>query len=313
LSRSREPLYEFDSDEAGGVQEGKPLLQSEHGSFSWIWESEADNHRQQRVRAALDVGRACDRGGYTFRGKEVPFSFIRSMENSMCFVNIPQLDPRQSTVASRCRARWHECHRESLIKVVFNCVDRGVEVVIVSASSPSKPGGTLEEGGKHGPEEALCMQSTLLRSLKKAAHLHDGAPKVALVNGVSSYMPQGALLSPDVEFFRGAMESGYPLRSSLARVAAVISVAPPNCNRRITDIPLRPASDSEYMHLLEEKFKAVLLAVAKVQIRTLVIPPVGCDVYNNKPKIVGEAFGKVLRNFFPEALDDIYLIGCEVL
>jgi len=130
---------------------------------------------------------------------------------------------------------------------------------------------------------------------------------------LSSYIPKdGAVLSPHVELFRGDDEDGYPFLPEVLKLDAVVSIAMPNCNDQVSDAPVdKPDDPAEYMALLEAKFASMLYAAAESKALVLVVPDVGCGVYMNDPRTVGEAFGRTVINRCPRLFDEIHIVGSE--
>merc|ERR1712217_402142 len=124
------------------------------------------------------------------------------------------------------------------------------------------------------------------------------------------YIPEdGVVLSPHVEVFRGETCDGYPFQMRPTQLAAVVSVAMPNCNPRITDAPCdKPDSHEEYAHLIEQKFVAALGAARLAGANVVVMPDAGCGVYGNNPSVVGRLFGKVVQDSFEGIFDEIHLV-----
>eukprot|EP00928_Gymnodinium_smaydae_P004500 TRINITY_DN11524_c0_g1_i2.p1 TRINITY_DN11524_c0_g1~~TRINITY_DN11524_c0_g1_i2.p1 ORF type:complete len:136 (-),score=20.48 TRINITY_DN11524_c0_g1_i2:155-562(-) len=113
-----------------------------------------------------------------------------------------------------------------------------------------------------------------------------------------------------VEVFRGGSNAGYPFTSEVGILTAVISLAMPNLNSRVSDAPLEPAAQrSDYLDLLEQKFVAVFAAAVEVGATAVVLPDAGCGVYQNNPADVGWALGEVLRSRFQRCFHEIHLVG----
>jgi len=107
------------------------------------------------------------------------------------------------------------------------------------------------------------------------------------------------LLSPDVEVFRGGTAEGYPFWPVPLSLAAVISVAMPNCNPDCRDSPIdRPTSDVEYEMLVRKRIVAMFKAAQSVCAEVVVLPAIGCGVFLNEPRVIGTVMGNVLRTEF---------------
>lgn len=201
------------------------------------------------------------------------------------------------------------------LDVALDRRDAGMKVALVSDASAYHVGGAVNTGDQHSSEEALCIQSTLLLSLKKARTLaqqlkHSKAS--ASVNLPAWATPKlqndgspwqlhvphdGCVLSPLVEVFRGGPEEGYPFEDCVKDLEAVISVSMPNCNKDLQDVPYDAHPDSvQYFEHIKAKWRAVVVAAAfYTKANCLVVSDVGCGSYLNPPDLVGKALGMVLR------------------
>merc|ERR1712129_124119 len=95
----------------------------------------------------------------------------------------------------------------------------------------------------------------------------------------------GCVFSPFVEVFRGGTNDGYPFEDVAVMLDAVISVAMPNCNERMSDSPVDSHPDADqYKEQLKRKWRAVFTAAARyTQVDTSVVPDAGCGVFRNPP------------------------------
>jgi len=156
-------------------------------------------------------------------------------------------------------------------------------------------------GGRHALEEAACMQSTLYFSLHEAK-------RRAEEKGHRSHIPRkGAVLTPDTCVFREGTAAGYAPRRPVW-LAAVVSVSMPNQNQSVHNTPVDRSVGWAYEQLLESKWAAVLLCLAKVHAEILVVPDAGCGVYKNDPSKVGRALGNALRRC-PAKLNTVIIVG----
>jgi len=201
-------------------------------------------------------------------------------------------------------------------------------VVAVNAASAYQAGGGFHSGGRHALEESMCVQSTLFVSLERAQKLSRGkgvkAPCWVKPSKRKDGEPwkmhipdDGAILSPSVEVFRQGTNAGYIFENSPTKLAAVVSIAMPNCNEGVRDAPVDAELDDElpvdvsftpgidkkddlvYIAQLERKWRAALVAAAYYTDATcLVLPDAGCGVFENPPAVVGAAFGRVLAQEF---------------
>lgn len=118
----------------------------------------------------------------------------------------------------------------------------------------------------------------------------------------------GAVLSWDISILRGSTCEGYPFLSPAA-LNAVVSVAAPNRNADVADSPVDCRRGEDYRLLLRKKFKAVLEGATRARAEVLVVPDVGCGVFQNDPVDVGHAFGMELAISCPSGLRKVILCG----
>jgi uncharacterized protein (TIGR02452 family) len=219
---------------------------------------------------------------------------------------------------------WVMRHAQGMgMQVALDRAADGRQVALVSASSAYHCGGGFFSGGRHALEESLCVTTTLYKSLRVAEDLarKEGAaclPSYAKPKKQKDgsnwdfHIPEdGAVLSPFVEVFRGGTNEGYPFKTVPVKLAAILSVAMPNCNEKMKDAPIdRPPDDGKYMDLLITKFTAVMAAGIASGADCLVIPDLGCGVYLNKPEDVGKAMGTVMRGQEPPFLE-LHIVGSK--
>merc|ERR1712136_361224 len=125
------------------------------------------------------------------------------------------------------------------------------------------------------------------------------------------YIPSnGAIVSPLVEVFRTGTAEGYEFMAKPARLACVVSIAMYNMNASMKDAPVdAPVDDHEYDEGVRTKFRVALTAALGAEAVALVMPDVGCGVYQNSPERVGRLFGEVVRNEFWGHLKEIAVVG----
>mmetsp|Transcript_26658 Transcript_26658/g.46984 ORF Transcript_26658/g.46984 Transcript_26658/m.46984 type:complete len:196 (-) Transcript_26658:79-666(-) len=167
----------------------------------------------------------------------------------------------------------------------------------------------------------MCIQSTLYASLaqgmKMAEKMNIKAP--AWVQPAKrpkdgteweAHLPDdGALLSPNVEVFRAGTNTGYAFQDNAVRLEAVVSVAMPNKNTKMSDSPVDAHPDAEmYQKQLMTKWRAVLTAAAScADANYLVVPDAGCGVFYNKPEDVGVCLAKVLKEEFAGRFEGVVI------
>lgn len=186
----------------------------------------------------------------------------------------------------------------------------GAIVAAVNAASAYHSGGGFLTGGRHALEEAMCMQSTLFPSLQRAAHLAqmqaltcpDEAVYVTRGRDGKFYerhVPRGgAVLSPGVHVVRGGSNDGYPFLLAPVRLAGIVSITAPNKNPSVSDSPLdAPDDPEEYANLLRQTFGSAMHAATLCGATEVVMPDVGCGVFENDPAVVGAALGYTIARY----------------
>lgn len=298
--------------------------------FEWLRRANDEPDRAARRALAVQTRQATEARGYIFEGvRTVPLKHV-----SECIASTRIISPtcgewpagagRGAELAPM--PEW-TASTELIVtrSVVFEEAvsrirDHGKSVVAVNAASGYHCGGGFLPGGRHALEEAMCMESTLFLSLQQAeASVGEGGFPVVPWAAPSRrrdgsewhlHIPDdGVILSPNVEHFRSGSDKGYAFEDVVVRLAAVVSVAMPNCNASVSDSPVDCNPDSHgYAAQLEQKWRAVLAAAAYyTNANCLVVPDAGCGVFRNPPAHVGHAFGAVLRREFQGRFETVVI------
>jgi len=245
---------------------------------------------------------------------------VQDMCAATCLVSAKEAERMGPGLLAR-RTAWFRHASGAALNVALERARAGLPVALVSAASAYDVGGGFEVGGRHALEEALCMQTTLFQSLLIAstqARLQGVVPPASCrpcrqADGSPwrCHVPEdGAVLTPCVEVFRGGTEEGYPFLPSAVRLGAIVSVAMPNLNLRVTGCPVdAPTDRREYLALLTQKLTAALGAAARAGALALVVPDLGCGALGNDPRAVGRALGSALQRHFPRAFAELHLVG----
>jgi len=302
-----------------------PLLD---GSYDWVRKSNGPMERSLRQDSAHMTIMATRKRGYTLDGKRTSLNDVQAMLSGTRFIRACDVT---NIIAARGSSKpgtknvdgpvWSAHAMGLAMQVAVQLTNVGCQVGLVNAASAYQVGGGFFVGGRHALEESLCMQTTLFNSLLAAkdkaksegvyASAHANPRHPAHADAWQCHMPEdGVVLSPHVEVMRRGTYEGYPFLEHPVRLAAIVSVAMPNCNARMRDAPVdRPLQDDVYFKLLEQKFGAMFAAGQHAGAEVLVIPDIGCGVYENDPSIVGRIMGEVLLADFPFAFREIHLVG----
>jgi len=278
----------------------------------WVWlRTENDQlHRATRVDASDVLRQAFKMGGYCLAdsgngkgvGTFVKFSHIGKMVSGTRMLSLshglPKLpkDPGYGMVLEYGQGI-------TPMEKAGTMALGGFRPAAVSAASAYQAGGGFTSGGRHALEEAFCSQSTLYPSLERAKELWSAGVKKGWWKGSdrghSQHIPtDGCILSPQVEIFRGNTDQGYFAHNRTTLIAAVVSVAMFNKNSRVRDAPVdAPQNESEYEEGVRSKFTATVHAAAVSGADAIIIPDVGCGVFQNDPNVCGRICGEVLFNY----------------
>jgi uncharacterized protein (TIGR02452 family) len=278
------------------------------GAWEWLRKDNDQLHRATRADACQRLLEAFKSGGYciTQDGRDIspPVKFTqmakmiagtRMLSVSRGLPPLPK-DPRHALVLEYGQG-------VTPIEKASTMALEGYKPATVSAASAYHAGGGFTSGGRHALEEAFCSQSTLYPSLEKGRELWKaGAEKNWWKRSHPSHeqhIPEdGCILSPHVEIFRGNTDQGYFAHNRTVPITAVVSVAMFNKNSRVRDAPVdAPADEVEYEKGVREKFTAMIHAAALAGADAVIIPDVGCGVFQNDPHLCGRICGEVLFNY----------------
>jgi hypothetical protein len=293
-------------------------------SYTWIMRANNEEDRSDRRKIRDQTELAIECRGYIIGMKpKAVLQKIDSMLNETRLISSKNVWPEGQVGVVEGRAETGT--KISIEKgVVFQVARRetlaGRRVAAVNAASAYHTGGGFSTGGRHALEEAMCIQSTLYASLKKATRMAEEA-KLKVVEWANPPQPRtggdwllhipddGVVLSPSVEVFRGGTMDGYPFEEAPVALEAVISVAMPNLNDRMSDSPVDGHPEpEEYIAQVKRKWRAVFTAAAHYTgADTLVVPDAGCGVFANPPDKLGTAFGEVLREEFASCFKEVFI------
>jgi len=291
------------------VTEGCGRAARVDGGFGWLMKANSKSDREARQAIGAATREAVKAGGFQLGSAVIQLQHVREMLEGTRLLS-PNLPGWPQLPKSTLETTELLVERGTVMDVAVNWAKKGEKVVAVNAASAYHAGGGFLTGGRHALEEAMCVQSSLYESLEQGISLaedaqlkmpswarpparRDGSPWVL-------HLPDdGVLLSPMVEVFRDGTMHGYGFRETATVLTAVVSVAMPNCNEKMSDSPVDAHPETEgYKKQLSQKWLAVLQAASScLEATTLVVPDAGCGVFYNQPEAVGTSFGEVLRQF----------------
>lgn len=298
---------------------GRAQKDAKKDDYMWLMRGNSKEERALRCSLAEMTTHAVNCRGYQLgNGSKITLDSVDKMLEGTRIVSPskgawPKEEDLSAKLSSASNTQIH-VERKVVYEVAVRETLAGKSVAAINAASAYHTGGGFSTGGRHALEEAMCIQSSLYRSLSQAS-------KVAKDIGISPpqwvrgdrwemHIPDdGVLLSPYVEVFRDGTLDGYPFKDSATELEAVISVAMPNCNEKMSDSPVDAHPDPrEYEAQLRRRWRAVLTAAAfYTKADTLVIPDAGCGVFMNQPSKVGAALREVLFTEFRNTFKEVFI------
>jgi uncharacterized protein (TIGR02452 family) len=310
---SREP-QQVDAKVVHPEQKGMVQLPAQlprmDGSWDWLRKENDQLHRATRVDASAALREAFKKGGYFIAdsgkgkgaGTFVKFSHISKMVAGTRMLSLSRGLPKLPKEPGYGMVLEYGQGITPMEKA-GTMAQSGFRPAAVSAASAYQAGGGFASGGRHALEEAFCSQSTLYPSLEKAKELWAAGVQKGWWKGSSQKHSQhipvdGCILSPQVEIFRGNTDQGYFAHNRTTPIAAVVSIAMFNKNSRVRDAPVdAPEKESEYEDGVRSKLTAMVHAAALSGADAIIIPDVGCGVFQNDPNVCGRICGEVLFNY----------------
>jgi len=312
-------LFHPNSCSIDEADRGRAPEDPDRGGYGWLRHANDEPDRAARRGVSQLTQEAIDCRGYVFGGSMmVRLEHVDAMLAGTRVVS-PSVGEWPNEYRDRAAlpfADWSKAttisvKKQVVLEAAVDSCRAGRRVVAVNAASAFHMGGGFTTGGRHALEEAMCEQTTLYRSLEKAAALAEAAgvgppewvrpAKRRDDSEWHSHVPDdGVVLSPFVEVFRGGTYSGYPFEDVPTMLDGILSVAMPNCNDRMSDSPVDAHPDAEkYEAQVERKWFAVLTAAAAfTEADCLVVPDAGCGVFRNPAAKVGTVLGRLLHKDF---------------
>lgn len=330
LDKTSERILEKEAPAAPSISENLPAeppegervapKQMQSGArgkdFDWIRFDNQEDARAMRRKISGQTRQAVLAEGYVLKGRNVKLRRMRQMMEGTKMI-APSLGNCKVPPAASSSAKTKVTLSESL------AMDAAVElsnsftysssnsVAVISAASSYHCGGAFISGGRHALEEAMCVQSTLFKSIKSEEDqfLKDKPP--ARHGEFRAYIPEdGVVLSPSVEVFRTGSGDGYSFLKEPVQLAAILSIGMYNKNGKMSDCPVdAPSTKVAYNEGVKQKFRSAFVAALEAGTRCLVIPDVGCGVYGNDAAEVGIQLGKLLRQEFWGQFQEVVLVG----
>ena len=298
------------SSELGGNDGAVPALE---GRFDWIENDLTEDATLLRLEAAKWTAAACRLGGYCINEAEIPLLRLPDLiEGTQLFAS----KPLKGASAWTTEFDYHLSSEVSLSDVILE-LSKSQPVTLLLAGNAYAVGGNFTNGGLASLEEALCIQSTLHMSLRRAAKMAEDIavdpPRWAAKDQpFQPYIPgDGVIISPFVEFFRAGPENGFAFLKTVVDLNAVLTIAMPNCNPTLSQPVDAPKDFSKYKQLVADSITAGLQAAVAIKSPVLIIPEVGCGLQQNDPRVIGDIISDLLSTQFPNAFAQVNFFGDE--
>ena len=281
------------------VPEDGGALPHMNGSFEWIQKTSSGTQpeaRRLRLEAAMWTSAACYLESYYFDGNMKPLRVADLIQNTQ-LLNVQTFRGEGDRWESHGLPSQLSFHSKPFTEVMMELAlktDQSISMLL--GADAFQVGGNFAKGGVVGVEEAMCIQSTLQMSLRRAAKL---AERQGIGDTSDSYIPEGGvILSPKVQIFRAGPEEGFRFLEEPFDVAAVVTVAMPKSQQK------------EYQRTMEERI-AASLEVAAGSSSILVITELGHGMAQHNPKKVGDIIASMLLSRFQVAFSEVHFIGSE--
>jgi len=320
--------YESVLDEKKKSGMGKPKLNSQsgkvsvkRGNYDWVRMKNGPLDRLERLTSGLLTEQAVLGRGYVLpSGKTVELTCVDELLAGTTIKRITE-DGRTPKTQTGLTTKLSSQESATVMDAAMRMSKAGKAVVAVNAASAYHVGGGVLTGGRHALEEAWCTTSTLLKSLQ-VAYLQEVQQKkyvsststVSTASGKSdtthAHIPvDGVILSPSVEVFRDSSNNGYGFQEKPTKLLGVVSVALFNMNPRVWDAPVdAPRDFALYKKQVKQKFQVLLRAATQLGAEVLVIPDVGCGVFENDPTVLGALLGEALMEL-PGYFQEVIITG----
>lgn len=177
-------------------------------------------------------------------------------------------------------------------------VDKGYRTAVLNFANPSEPGGGVTRGAE-AQEEYLCRAGNLYKCLTAEHVAEYYRVHQQLEKAVGSHRQLGTdalIYSPGVTIFRDDTHyiPGSRQRSRQAYTPDWYEIDVITCGAPYFSGPNTVLPPHELEPLLVSRIENILEAAIEHSAEALVLGAFGCGVFNNPPRLVAEAFAKVL-------------------
>lgn len=174
----------------------------------------------------------------------------------------------------------------------------GERVAVHNFASATNPGGGVKNGSR-AQEEALCRISTLYPVLATKANFRDYYDYHRARHDVR--YTDRVIYTPGIVVLKSDTDAPVTLPEEERCQVDVITCAAPNLRRRLYNEANRGAaaqlSETELFNMHVQRARQMLRAAAANGAKVLVLGAFGCGAFANDPKVVAQAYAKVLPEF----------------
>ena len=173
-------------------------------------------------------------------------------------------------------------------------------ICVHNFASATNPGGGVKKGSR-AQEEAICRCSTLYpvldtkenwrRFYKFHQDRHDAKYTDACI-----YTPDILIIKSDTDAPRRLPEDKWCKVDVITCAAPNLRERPGNAMNPSTGVQVH-LSDKELLALHEKRGRHLLAAAAEQKAEIMILGAFGCGAFQNDPKVVAEAYKKVLSDF----------------
>ncbi|MBR4641376.1 MAG: TIGR02452 family protein [Selenomonadaceae bacterium] len=176
-----------------------------------------------------------------------------------------------------------------------------LKIAVHNFASATNPGGGVRHGSR-AQEEALCRCSTLYPVL----NTEDNWKKFYTVNRErgNSLHDDACIYSPEIIICKNDADKPTRLPRDNRDLVDVITIAAPNL-RNLT------IGDEELFNLQESRLRHMFTVVAHHGAEIFVTGAFGCGAFKNNPKVVAEAYKKILPEFDGFFKEIVFAIYCR--
>ncbi len=170
---------------------------------------------------------------------------------------------------------------------------RGKKVCVLNYASATNPGGGVVNGAS-AQEESLCRCSTLYFNLAVPEMMIDFyEPHRALKNPLYN---DDVIYSPDVMVIKTDTDDPKRLAEADWYAVNVITCAAPNLKRKNGFLDYL-SDHYEYTYLLCDRIRHIFTVAEQNGNEILILGAFGCGAFYNTPRLVADAFGRVMNEF----------------